>query len=287
MTREPRGRQTACEHAGGLTITLAPTLLIDDRPATVETLATALLSNYGAFTSMQVDAGGVRGLDLHLERLEREALDLFGVAVPEARLRDRMRAALAGRPGRCSLRVQLFLGTVTLRRPDAQGEPSVLVAASDPAPPLSVPLRLQTQTYAREAPHLKHAGTFGLTAARRRAVQTGFDDALFVGADGRVSEGSIWNIGFLDDDRVVWPAAPMLDGTGQALIERGLEAVGMSSETRPIDRAALDGFRQAFICNSATPACAVANIDGRSLEVDPGAIDRLQAAWSTNPLQPI
>ena len=54
-----------------------------------------LLSNYGAFTSMQVEDGAVRGLDLHLARLKQEALDLFGVAVPESRLRQRMRSALA------------------------------------------------------------------------------------------------------------------------------------------------------------------------------------------------
>jgi branched-subunit amino acid aminotransferase/4-amino-4-deoxychorismate lyase len=261
-------------------------LHIDGVPATVEALAPALLSNYGAFTSMQVEAGGVRGLDLHLARLKAEALELFGVAAPEAKLRERMRTALDGRE-RCGLRVQLFLPTVTPRRPDAQGEPSVLVAVSDPSPPLDRPLRLRTQAHAREAPHLKHAGTFGLTRARRAAMEAGFDDALFVGADGQVSEGTIWNIGFVEGDRVAWPDAPMLAGTGQALIERGLAAVGMDSETRPIDATALAGFRKAFICNSATPACAVASIDGRTLEIDPVLIDRLRAAWASNAVDPI
>ena len=236
---------------------------------------------------MQVEAGGVRGLDLHLERLEREALELFGVAVPEARLRERMRSALAGAPARCSLRVHLFLETVTLRRPAARGEPSVLTAVSDPAAPLRTPLTLQTRTYAREAPHLKHAGTFGLTRARRAAVEAGFDDALFVDAEGRVSEGSIWNIGFVEDGRVVWPDAPMLAGVGQALLERGLAEAGLDSERRPVDRAALGRFRQAFICNSATPACAVAAIDGRALETDAALIARLEAAWAANAPQAI
>lgn len=245
------------------------------------------LSNYGAFTSMQVEDGGVRGLDLHLARLKQEALELFGVAVPEARLRERMRQALDGRGGRFSLRAQLFSDAVTLRRPDARGEPRVLVAVSGPAAPLERPLRLQLQTYAREAPHLKHAGTFGLTRARRAAVEAGFDDALFVGPDGIVSEGSIWNIGFVEDGRVIWPRAPMLAGTGQALLERGFETVGLDSESRPVDRTMLAGVQQAFICNSATPACPVAAIDGRALEADPTLIARLRSAWATNPVQPI
>ncbi|CAN7230999.1 aminotransferase class IV [Brevundimonas sp. LjRoot202] len=260
---------------------------MDGSPASVETLAPALLSNYGAFTSMQVEDGAVRGLDLHLERLKHEALDLFGVAVPELRLRQRMRSALGGRTGRFSLRVQLFLEAVTLRTPGAQGEPSVLVVASNPAAPLRDPLRLHTMTYAREAPHLKHVGTFGLMRARRAAAEAGADDALFVGPDGVISEGSIWNIGFVEDGRVIWPLAPMLAGTGQALIRRGLDGVGLADETRAVDRNALAGFRQAFICNSATPACPVGNIDGRSLDIDPVLMDRLEAAWATNAPQPI
>ncbi|RZJ44319.1 MAG: class IV aminotransferase, partial [Brevundimonas sp.] len=178
---------------------------IDGEAATVQALAPVLLSNYGAFTSMQVEDGAVRGLDLHQDRLQQEALALFGVAVPEARLRERMRTALDGRGGRHSLRVQLFLAAATLRTPDAMGEPSVLTVVSAPANPLCDPLRLQTQDYAREAPELKHNATFGLMRARRTAKETGFDDALFVGADGVVSEGSIWNIGFVEDGRIVWP----------------------------------------------------------------------------------
>ena len=236
---------------------------------------------------MQIEDRGVRGLDLHLARLKQEALELFGVAVPEARLRERLRQALDDRGGRLSLRVQLFSDAVTLRRPDAQGEPRVLVAVSDPAAPLDRPLRLQLQGYAREAPHLKHAGTFGLTRARRAAVEAGFDDALFVGSDGLVSEGTIWNIGFFEDGRVIWPQAPMLAGTGQALLERGFETVGLDSESRPVDRQVLAGLRQAFVCNSATPACAVAAIDGRALTVDSALIARLGSAWAANPVQPI
>lgn len=246
-----------------------------------------ILSNYGAFTSMQVEDGAVRGLDLHLDRLGQEASALFGVAVPEARLRERMQTAVAGLEGRRSLRVQLFLETITHRTPDALGEPSVLTVVSPPANPLCDPLRLQTQDYAREAPELKHNATFGLTRARRAAKAMSFDDALFVGPDGVVSEGTIWNIGFVEGGRIVWPRAPMLRGVGQRLLENGLALVGLDSETRVIDRATLAGFRQAFICNSATPACPVGNIDGRSLDIDPALMDRLQAAWASNAPQAI
>ena len=263
------------------------TVEIDGAPATVETLTQALTSNYAAFTSMQVEPGGVRGLDLHLARLHRSAVELFGQPVHAEEVRDHIRHALAGRDERGSVRVHLFLPAISQRRADARGKPSVLVRVSSPLGPLTGPLRLQSQVYQREAPYLKHAGTFGLTRAIRAARAANFDDALFVGDDGLISEGSIWNIGFIEGQRIVWPAAAMLAGTGQALVERGLDAVGLDSERRPVRLSDLDGFDGAFLCNSATPAAAISWIDQTRLETDPAFIERLHLAWSANPVEPI
>ena len=260
---------------------------IDGRPASAADLGHFVLSNYGAFTSMQVEDGGVRGLDLHLARLEAEALDLFGRAVPEALLRDRMQQALDGRSGRFSLRVNLFSDAISLRAPDAVVHPRVLTALSPPAKPLTTPLRLQTQIYGREVSHLKHAATFGLTRARRQAVQAGFDDALFVDEERRISEGSIWNIGFIQGETVVWPEAPMLAGTGQALLQRGMSGIGLNEATRPVHLSDLSSFDAAFICNSATPACAVAAINGHRFGPADALIGRLIDAWRSNPCQTI
>ena len=260
---------------------------IDGRPASADDLGHFVLSNYGAFTSMQVEDSTVRGLDLHLVRLEAEAVELFGVAVPEGALRERMRQALNGRSGRFSLRVNLFSDAISLRVSDPVVQPRVLTTLSPPAAPLTTPLRLQTQIYAREVPHLKHAATFGLTWARRLAVRAGFDDALFVDHEGRISEGSIWNIGFMQGETVVWPEAPMLAGTGQVLLQRGMESHGLNSMTCPVYLSDLAGFDAAFICNSATPACAVAAIDGHALPASGGLISRLIDAWRSNPCQTI
>lgn len=260
---------------------------IDGQPAGAADLGHFVLSNYGAFTSMQVEDGGVRGLDLHLARLEAEAVELFGHAVPEPTLRERMRQALDGRSGPFSLRINLFSDAISLRAPDAVVQPRVLTMLSPPAMPLRTPLRLQTQTYARELPYLKHAATFGLTRARREAVRAGFDDALFVDAAGRVSEGTIWNIGFMQGKTVVWPEAPMLAGTGQALLQRGMESHDLRSVTRPVGLSDLADFDAAFICNSATPACAVAAIGGHVFLPAEALIAQLIDAWRSNPCQTI
>jgi branched-subunit amino acid aminotransferase/4-amino-4-deoxychorismate lyase len=233
-----------------------------------------------------VEGGGVRGLDRHLTRLERQATALFGESPPEALFRTRIRQALAGRND-AWVRVSLFSRDITHRDASRVGEPSIMVAVGAPPPPLAGPLRLTVQTYAREEPELKHTATFGLMRARRAARAARFDDALFADADGVISEGSLWNIGFLRGETVVWPQAPMLAGVAQALVGDGLEQVGMRSEIRPVTVDGLDGFDGAFICNSATPACAVASIDGVAYEIDPSRLGALALAWASQPRQPI
>ncbi|HYC67933.1 aminotransferase class IV [Brevundimonas sp.] len=259
-------------------------ILIDGLPATVADLAHVALVNYGAYTSFRVEGGGARGLDLHLERLEASALELFGEAVGEARLRDLMRAAV-GHRSECWLRVSLFAPELSPRTPGWSGRPRVMTAAFPPPSPLGEGVRLQTRTYAREEAHLKHVATFGLIRARRAAKAAGFDDALFVDAQGRVSEGSLWNIGFVRGRQVIWPQAPMLAGVAQALVQRGLEAAGLSGATESVGLADLSGFDAAFLCNSATPACAVASIDGHAF--GPPPLEALRAAWASQPCQPI
>lgn len=261
-------------------------LSVDGAPATLDDLSHVALVNYGAYTSFRVERCGVRGLDLHLARLEAEAIELFGEPVGEARLRALMRAAAADRDD-CWLRVSLFSPEIGPRTPDWRGRPRVMIAASPPPPPLADSVRLQLQTYGREAPHLKHVATFGLIRARRSARETGFDDALFVDAEGKVSEGSLWNIGFISGEEVIWPQAPMLAGVAQALVQRGLGHSGLTGRTARVHVADLAAFDGAFICNSATPACAVASIGDQAFATRPAIVDRLQAAWASNPVQPI
>ena len=261
-----------------------PRLGIDGAPADEADLIHQILHPYGAFTSFRVEGGGVRGLGLHIQRLQDSANELFGEGIPEDRLRAFLHQAVRERRD-AWLRVSLFSRDIWMRKADAVGAPGVMVGVFDPPPPLAGALRLRSMVHAREAAHLKHVATFGLMRARRLAIQAGYDDALFVGEDGRVAEGSVWNIGFLKDDHVVWPEAPMLDGVAQALIRRHLPRIGMTDERRCVRIDELGAFDGAFICNSATSAAGVAGIDDVEWSVDPGRIARLQAAWSAEPAE--
>lgn len=261
-------------------------LLIDGLPATEADLHYLAMVNYGAYTSFRVEDGGVRGLALHLTRLQSSSVEMFGEAVPEARLRTLLRTAVGDRDA-AWVKVTLFSPDIFPRAPGGTSAPRVMTIISPPPPPLADSLRLTVQTYGREAPHIKHTSGMALIRARRLARQAGFDDALFADADGVISEGSSWNVGFVAGETVVWPQAPMLAGVAQALIERGLPSVGLTQASEPVRVADLARFDGAFICNSATPACPVTAIGGRAFATRPDIIDRLRTAWASNPVEPI
>jgi branched-subunit amino acid aminotransferase/4-amino-4-deoxychorismate lyase len=259
---------------------------IDGLPPSEADLHYLALVNYGAYTSFRVEADGVRGLDRHLARLIANAGELFGAAVETDRLRDLMRTALGDRRD-AWLRISVFSPEIWARLPSSRVQPKVMTTVSPPPPPLAESVRVRVQTYGRDAAHIKHTATFPLIRARRLARDAGFDDALFADAGGLISEGSLWNVGFLEGDTVVWPQAPMLAGVAQALIDHGLGGQGMRSVTRPVRVPDLDRFDGAFLCNSATPACAITAIGDRAFDTDPARIEVLARAWASAPLQPI
>nr|WP_316628444.1 aminotransferase class IV [uncultured Brevundimonas sp.] len=262
------------------------TILIDGQPATADDLAHQALVNYGAYTSFRVENGAVRGLDLHLARLEQAAVELFGESPGEAELRRLMTLAVGGREA-CWLRVSLFSPEIGHRNPSFVGRPRVMTVISPPPPPLANRMRVTVVPHVREAAHLKHVATFGQTRARRAARAAGFDDVLFVDGQGCISEGATWNLGFIQGDRIVWPQAPMLAGVTQSLIQRGLETAGVSFEVRPapLDEVAI--FDGAFLCNAATPVCAITAIDDVVFNVDPAMLDRPERAWASQSPQVI
>ncbi|MFF7474314.1 aminotransferase class IV [Streptomyces sp. NPDC008092] len=249
--------------------------------------------NYAHFTSMQVRDGAVRGLDLHLARLDGSARQLFGRGLDAQRVRDCVRHALAGGPDAVSVRVTAFTGRLGDVVRGELVEPDLAVVTSAPAEAQPGPVRLCAVEYERDLPHVKHAGTFGLTLRRRQAVLAGYDDALFTDRYGRISEASVSNIGFHDGERVIWPEAAMLPGITMQLLQRGLDAKGIPSERREIRLGDLvagasgSSACSAFLANSISPVLPVASIDGTALAVAPAVTDLLVDCYETNPWQTV
>ncbi|MPZ81164.1 MAG: hypothetical protein GEV28_12520 [Actinophytocola sp.] len=227
------------------------TTLLDD-------LRTLAMVNYGHFTSMRVDDGRVRGLGLHLERLDRDAREVFGRGLDAGLVCDRIRTAVDGQKGPLYAKVSVFVRDFDAGV--AEHEPSLLVTVR-PLPARSGSLRVGTVAYERDLPRVKHVGTFGLFHQFRLAKRRGYDDALFVNRDGEISEGSVWNVCFLDGETVVWPSAPALPGVAMHLLRDALTARGIPVETRPVTPADLPRFRAAFASNALAPVQVIESVD--------------------------
>lgn len=237
---------------------------IDGRAADADRLAFPAVVNYGHFSAMQVRAGKVRGLDLHLTRLDAATEELFGVALSADRVRACVRHALHDTPD-ASVRVSVF-------QPDPRDSPSIMVVVRDPASLSPHPQRLRSVEYQRPIAHLKHAGTFGIIHYGQQAERDGFDDALLTAADGTISETTVANIGFWDGDDIVWPDAPVLAGiTMQLLRPRHHRRVRLND---------LPAFSGAFVTNSLGIA-PVGRIDDVELPVDLGRIDELTKLYES------
>jgi branched-subunit amino acid aminotransferase/4-amino-4-deoxychorismate lyase len=238
---------------------------------------------YGHFTSMQVRDRRVRGLGLHLDRLDAATHELFGGGLPADRVLAHLRSALQRSGARdASVRVLAVHGSA---RPD------VLVTVSDPIAPTATPPRLLAVEHERAAPHLKHTGTFALVYFGRQAEAAGFDDAIFVDRAGRISEATIWNVCFAAGDRIVWPQAAALPGIAMLSLQQGLAATGVRSETRPIPLAELGSYDAAYLTNSIDPALPIASIttgeDTVTYPPHPASAATIAAASAAVPLDEI
>lgn len=232
----------------------------------------------GHFTTLQVRGGRVQGRDLHLVRLVTASRSAYGSGPQKSvilkRIRDEMRAA--GPAAReCTLRIRIHPP-----RPGYRGDHlgpgehdpafAIEVDFEPPRHPPAAPLRLQTHVGGRALPGIKHLALDHQLQARQAARDAGCDDALLVAEDGRLIEGTFWNIAFWDGAAVVWPDAPALPGVTQFLLRRELERAGVVQRRERLGVDSLAGLRAAFTLNS-TGIADIASIDGHGLPGDPAA----------------
>jgi branched-subunit amino acid aminotransferase/4-amino-4-deoxychorismate lyase len=191
---------------------------------------------WGHFTAMQVRGGRTRGLDLHLARLEDAHRDVYGRALGGEEARARIRHALGGQLD-ASVRVYGYWA-------------GLIVAVREPQ---DMPLRPHSMTalhFQRPLPRLKHVGSWGQGRFRQIALAAGFDEGLLTDEAGRISEGTITNVGLWRDGTVIWPDAPKLQGITMLLLRRELMAAGIPQAEEPVRVQDLGGYAGMILCNS-------------------------------------
>jgi branched-subunit amino acid aminotransferase/4-amino-4-deoxychorismate lyase len=244
---------------------------IDGQRATAGQLGAAALAHYGHFTAMQVRDRRVRGLELHLARLDAANRELFGAGLDAREVRAHVRHALGGATRDASVRISVY---------ETTGGTSMMVTVRPPAGMQATPWRLLPVPYQRPLAHIKHLGDFGQAHYQRLARRQGFDEALLTGPGGIISEGSVTNIGFFDGRHVVWPDAAALRGITLQILERALPRQGVSCRRAPVRLAGLGSFTAAFVTNSRGIAPA-GQAGGRTLPVDGTLLRTLTRAYES------
>ncbi|MFY1649956.1 aminotransferase class IV family protein [Solwaraspora sp. WMMB762] len=256
-------------------------MLLNGKPVDLDHLRILGLTNYGHFTSMRVDAGRVRGLALHLDRLTRDCRALFGAELDQHEVRSYVRQVVGSAESTVA-RVTVFDPDLDLGYPASASRPQVLVTtrAVSSVPPR--PLVLATRCYERDVPAVKHLGLFATMFHRRQAQLAGFDDVLFVDREGFISEGATWNVGLIEGDEIVWPQAPVLPGITMALIQQvraGLE--------RRVDVSELNRYTAAFTTNAAVGVRAVTAIDTTRWSDMTPLVEQIRKDYSAIPGEPL
>lgn len=251
---------------------------IDGRPVTASDLQALALVGLGHFTTLRVQDGGVRGLDLHLRRLARDARDVFQVGLDEDLVRRHIRRAIADEPADVIVRITLFDPSLSLAHPGGAAAPRMLVTPR--AVGGAEPMRVRSAAHEREHPRIKHVGLFGALRERRLAQQAGFDDAVFVDRAGLVTEGPTWNVGFVRAGRVIWPEADALDGVTRALLDdHGTPEPVTLDDARRMDAA--------FALSAGVGVRPIASLDDAIFRVDDPALARLREAYAAIPAEPV
>jgi len=223
---------------------------------------------WGHFTAMQVRDGRTRGFDLHLARLEAAHQEVYGRPLGGQEVRNRIRHALGGRPD-ASVRVYGYWAglIVTVRKPqDTPDRPHSMMAVQ----------------FQRPLARLKHVGSWGQGRSGDAALAAGFDEGLLTDETGRISEGTVTNVGFWRDGTVIWPDAPKLDGITMLVLRRQFAAVGVSQAEETVRVQDLARYGGMILCNSRGWA-PVGRVDDQVISHDEAFTAVIKAALDSCP----
>ena len=245
----------------------------------------------GIFETLRARRGVAIELDAHLARLHQSA-DALALRLPfgDEAITEGIVGLLAaesldadGRdgapPGDAALRITVSRGTVAgrglLPAGYAEATGRLVIEAWPYAPPaprlLAEGARAITSTirHARRSPlaGVKTTSRAEHVYARLEALRAGADEALFLTADGEVSESTIANVWAVVGARLLTPSAgaAILAGTTRAWLFAHAAELGFAAEERPLVVEALVGAGEAFLSSSVAGIVPLVVLDGRPI----------------------
>ncbi|MBV7263498.1 aminotransferase class IV family protein [Photobacterium sp. WH24] len=237
------------------------TAVINGQLATGSQLSVLTFAGHAHFTAMQVRNGKIRGLDLHIERLQQASHHLFGKSLSNEAILHQIRDVLRSGENNRSLMVYVYSDSGEFTPREDSSRLNILIRQSAASDGPHGPLTMKTFAHERILPSIKHVGEIAKTHLMRQAVNQGFDDAIFTDNQGRLTEASIWNLAFWDGEAVIWPKGAKLRGTTMQIVQRQLDAMQIPQQEQNITETNLLCSQAAAVMNSWTPGIAISKIN--------------------------
>ncbi len=113
--------------------------------------------------------------------------------------------------------------------------------------------------------------------AKNEALVNGYDDAIALDAQGRVTEATVANLFIVRDGMLITPGvdADLLEGITRVSIIAIARNAGLTVAERPVDRTELYIADEAFLCGSSARITPVLSVDKRPVGIatdHPGAV---------------
>jgi branched-subunit amino acid aminotransferase/4-amino-4-deoxychorismate lyase len=253
-------------------------------PVNLKDISSLTLYNYGNCSTMLVTQEGVRGLRLHLDRLNRDSQVLFGTGIDHDNIKHLIKHAVKNVQKPIAVRVTVFYKDFDLTKPVSQGKPDILITTRS-APSQTLPaLSLKPMIYQRDLPAVKSVAVGSNLYRRHQAQLDGFDDALFVTLNEEISEGPSWNIIFLQGDKVIFPTTSNLPGVSIALLQQALSSQGVPTEARTIRLSEMPTMNGAVAASAVSGFRGVTSIAGKTFVSDQ-ALEMLQKVYEATPYE--
>lgn len=223
----------------------------------------------GCFETMRAYRGRIFRLEAHLERLEASA-QFLGLAMPD---RARLIASLNGALARSRI-AEATVRIAMMPRLGAAAEHAIVVRPAI-VPPASAYRRgarlavVPTRTFSigGVSQQAKYSARLGSVFAVMEAQLRGADEALWLDANGCVTESTASNFACLRDGTLLTPLCNqgLLPGVTRAvLFELAAELSVPSGEAR-LTRHEVYNAQEAFLLSTLKEVLPVTNIDGRAI----------------------
>lgn len=240
----------------------------------------------GVYEMVKVVEGVPRDLDRHLARLERSLAEIRLAPPPRRELLRAVAAELLRRnPLRlATLYIQVTRGEAPRAHPFPKGvRPRTVMVVRRLVPPSErdraegvAVLTAPEIRWARR--DIKTVNLLPNVLARQRAAEAGCREAVFVEADGTVTEASAANLFIVDEAGVLrtHPADErILPGITRAVVLELARALGLPVEERAFTLEELLRAREAFLTGTTSFVLPVATVDGRVIgNGRPGEVTR-------------